>query len=88
MSFMQEDVYIGHTVLALTLGLEVFSWTMVTMTGRLCGPTTHLPHKDGGVSLSVLPKDTTSKLAGFYTIPILLSTKQGSCEYHFYGLLI
>ena len=24
-SFMQEDVYIGHTALALTLGLQVFS---------------------------------------------------------------
>ena len=25
MSFMQQDVYIGHTVLALMLGLQVFS---------------------------------------------------------------
>ena len=24
-SFMQEDVYIGHTALALMLGLQVFS---------------------------------------------------------------
>ena len=51
------------------------------MTGRLLGPTTGLPHKDGGIPLSVLPKDT-SKLV-LNTILILLSAKQISCEYHF-----
>ena len=46
---------------------------------------TCLPHKDGGVPLSVLPKDTTSKFAGlFSTLSLfMLSAKQGSCEYHF-----
>ena len=43
------------------------------MTGRLLGPTTCLPHKDGDISLIVLPKDTTSKLAG------LLSTLSQFC---------
>ena len=38
----------------------------ITM-GRLLGPTTCLPHKDGGIPLSVLPKDTTSKLAGLFS---------------------
>ena len=49
------------------------------------GCVTFLPHKDGGIPLSVLPKDTTSKLAGLFSILSLfiLSTMQGSCEYHF-----
>ena len=49
------------------------------------GYATCLPHKDGGIPLSALPKDTTSKLAGlFYTLSLfMLSAKQGSCEYHF-----
>ena len=38
-SFMLEDVYIGYTALALTLGLQVFSLTEATTTGRLLGPT-------------------------------------------------
>ena len=29
---------------------------------------TCLPHKDGGVTLSALPEDTTSKLAGLFSI--------------------
>ena len=37
-SFMQEDVYIGHTALALTHDLQVFNWTGATRTGRLLGP--------------------------------------------------
>ena len=37
---------------------------------RLHGPATCLPHKDGGIPLSALPKDTTSKLGGlFSTLP-------------------
>ena len=49
------------------------------------GRATCLPHKGRGVPLSALPKDTTSKLAGlFSTLSLfMLSTKQGSCEYHF-----
>ena len=39
-SVMQEDIYIGYTALALTLGLHVFSLTGTTMTGGLLGPTT------------------------------------------------
>ena len=63
---MQEDVYIGYTALAITLGLRVFSLAGATTTGRLLGPTICLPHKDGGIPLSVLPKDT-SKLAGLFS---------------------
>ena len=66
-SITLEDVYIGYSALALTLGLLVFSQTGATTTGKLLGPTTCLPHKDGGVPLSVLPMDTTSKLAGLFS---------------------
>ena len=38
-----------------------------TTTGRLLDPTTCLPHKDGGIPLSVLPKYTTSKLSGLFS---------------------
>ena len=37
-----------------------------TITDRLLGPATCLPHKDGTILLSVLPKDATSKLAGLF----------------------
>ena len=65
-SFMQEDVLIGYTALALRLGLQVFSYNGAATTGRLLGPTICLPHKDGGITLRVLPKDTTSKLADLF----------------------
>ena len=66
-SIMQKDVYIGYTALALTLGLQFFSKTGATTTGRLLGHITCLPHKDGDIPLSVLPKDTASKLAGVFS---------------------
>ena len=49
------------------------------------GWATCLPHKGGGVPLSALPKDTTSKVIGlsFTLFLVMLSAKQGSCEYHF-----
>ena len=61
MSIMQEDVYIGHTTLALSLGLQVFSQA---------GTTTR---KDGGIPLNVLPKDTTSNLAGLFSTVFLFA---------------
>ena len=64
-SFMEEDVYIGHTVLALKLSLRVYG---TTTTGRLLDATTCLPHKDRSIPLSVLPKDLKSKLAGLFSI--------------------
>ena len=41
--------------------------------------------KDSGIPLRVLPKDTTSKLAGLFSTLsfFMLSTKQESFEYHF-----
>ena len=47
---------------------------------------TCLPHKDEGIPLTVLPKDTTSKLAGlFSTLSLfMLSAKQGSGKYDFF----
>ena len=71
-SFMQEDVYIGHTALALMLGLQVFSKSGAPTVGRLLGPTICLPHKDGGIPLSIFSKDTTSKLAGLFFTPFLI----------------
>ena len=45
-------------------------WT--TTTGKLLGPTICLPHKDGVIPLSALPKDTTSKLASlFFTLSFM-----------------
>ena len=41
------------------------------------GWATCLPHKGGGVPLSALPKDTTSKLAGlFSTLSLLYAERQ------------
>ena len=40
-----------------------------------CGYATCLPHRDGGVPLIVLPKDTTSNLAGFFSTLFLLYAK-------------
>ena len=44
---------------------------------------TSLPVRDGEISLSVVPKGTTNKLAGlFFTLsPLLLSVMQGSYKY-------
>ena len=64
---MQEDAYIGYTAFAHVLGLQVFSQTKATTTGRLLGPTICVPHKGGGIPLSVLPKDTASKLADLFS---------------------
>ena len=64
-------VYIDHSQLALTLGLQVFSYTGAITTGRLLGRTTCLPHKNRSIPISALPKDTTSKLAGlFFTLSL------------------
>ena len=41
-------------------------------TGRLFGPTTCLPHKDGGMPLNALLMDTISKLAGKLTVPVVV----------------
>ena len=77
MSIMQEDGYISYTALALTLDLQIFSWTEATTTGRLFGPTTCLPHGDGDIPLSILPKDTTTKFSRLlFTLP-LFAERQG-----------
>ena len=81
-SIMQENVHIGHTALALTCGWQVFSETGATTMDTPRGSTICLPHKDEGISLSFLPKDTTRKLAGLFST-LSLSVKQKSCEYHF-----
>ena len=46
------------------LCLHIFRQTGPPTTGRLVGPSTCLPHEDGGIPLSALPKYTTSELAG------------------------
>ena len=45
--------------------MSFVSWAITA--GSLLGPTICLPHKDGGIQLSALPKDTTSKLAGLFS---------------------
>ena len=45
---------------------------LATPTGRLLGATTYLPHSNGGIPLSALPKDTTSKLVGKLTVPVII----------------
>ena len=76
-SFSENELFINPFA---SLQLD---WS--TTTGRLLGPTTCLPHKDGDISFSVLLKDTTNKLAGLFSTLSLfvLSAKQGSCEYDF-----
>ena len=44
--------------------------------GRLLGPITCLSHKDGGILLSALLKDTTSKLAGLLFTLSLCALRQ------------
>ena len=62
-----------------------FQLDWATTTGRLLGPTTCLPHENGGIPLSTLPKDITSKLAGlFFSLSlIVLNAMQGSCKHRF-----
>ena len=78
----------GEAFQIISISLAFFAcfqvdWAIAS--GRLLGPVVCLPHKDGGISLSVLPKDTTSKLAGLLstTIGSVLSAKQGSSEFYF-----
>ena len=40
---------------------------LATTMGALLGFAICLPHKDEGIPLSALPKDTTSKLAGLFS---------------------
>ena len=51
--------------------------------GRLLGPITCLPRKDGNLPLSALPRTQPSLLACSPHYPYVMSAKQGSCEYHF-----
>ena len=63
------------------MGEQLYNCNPVKYSYAIC-----LPHNDGGIPLSTLPKDTTSKLAGlFFTLLLffMLSAKQESCEYHF-----
>ena len=56
----------GHARFACLLS----DW--VTTTGRVLGHATCLPHKDGGMSLNALPKDTSKQACQLvlYTIPM------------------
>ena len=47
-----------------------------TTTGRLLGPTTCLPHEDGGISLNALLNDTASKLPGLFSTLCLFAERQ------------
>ena len=54
------------------LCLHIFCQTGATTTGRLLGLTTCLPHKDGGIPLSALLKDTASRFAALFSTLYLL----------------
>ena len=55
---------------------------------RLLGPTTCLPHEDGGIPLSALPKDTTSKLAGLFpTLSLCAERQAGKLRISFFNVL-
>ena len=71
---------VGSQELSVMLGEQLYNCNPVKY-----GYATCLPHKDRGVPLSALPKDTTSKLAGLFSTLsfFMLSANQGSCEYHF-----
>ena len=46
--------------------------------GLTAGSAACLPNEDGGIPLSVLPKDTTSKLAGlFFTLSLCAEHQAG-----------
>ena len=51
----------------LMLDLHVFRQTGPPRLVDCLAPATCLPHKDGGIPLSALPKDTTRKLAGLFS---------------------
>ena len=55
-----------------------------TTMGRLLGPTTCLPHENRGILLSAFAQGHSKQACWLvlHIIPILLSAKQGSCEYH------
>ena len=54
------------------LGEQLHSCNLVNYGWATCRP-----HKDGGVPLSALPKDTTSKLAGlFSTLSLFYAERQ------------
>ena len=77
---------ISHTVLALMLSLQVFSWDGATMAGRLLGSTICVPHTAAIMHSVKFFAQEHNKQACWHvlhTIPILLSAKQESCEYHF-----
>ena len=63
---------------------QIMSFSLALFT-NLQSRTTCLPHKDVGILLSVLSKDTTRKLAGLFStiISLVLSAKLEGCEYHF-----
>ena len=53
-----------------------------TSAGKLLGPATCQPHEDGGIPLSILPKVTTSELAGlFSTSSLCASSSFGRVPY-------
>ena len=78
---MQED---AHT-LRVRFGSICESLVRLGTMGRLLDPTTCLPHENGGIPLSALPKKHNKQafLLVFHTIPIALSAEKESCEYHF-----
>ena len=60
-------LFVVHSRVWAQARFACLSSDWATTTGRLLGPTICLPHKDGDIPLSALPKDTTSELAGLFS---------------------
>ena len=73
LSIMQRDVHTLRKAHAYFASLQL-DWA--TTTGRLLGHTSCLPHKDRGIPLSVLPMNTTAKLAGLFSTLLLWAEHQ------------
>ena len=79
---MQEDEYTLRVRSGSVASLRL-NWA--TMSGILLGPITCLPHEKGGIPIKCLAQGHNKQACRLvlHTIPMVLSAKQGSCEYHF-----
>ena len=65
----------------ITLYLKV---CLATATDKLFDPTTCLLHKNKGIPLSDLPKNTTNEFAGFFTFPFLAQSVKREVANNFF----
>ena len=81
---MLDDVYIGYTALALTLGLRVPSRTGLPRRVEYLAPPPVCRIKMKASREMSCSTTTTSKLAGLFSTLFQFAERQaGSCKYHF-----